>query len=105
MRVFGELLGKLLGKGFAELLDRGLGRWLGESFAALLEREGLLGTVLLGGVATCIYLIPWIVAASRETRNRGTIAVVNILLGWTFIGWVIALAMAFGEMGQGSNEG
>jgi hypothetical protein len=26
--------------------------------------------------------------------NLGSVAVINTFLGWTFIGWVVALAMA-----------
>lgn len=41
-----------------------------------------------------IYMIPAIVAAFRKLPSANSIAVVNIFLGWTFIGWVVALAMA-----------
>jgi hypothetical protein len=27
-------------------------------------------------------------------RNVGSIAVINVLFGWTFVGWVAALALA-----------
>ena len=30
----------------------------------------------------------------------GSIAVINILLGWTVIGWVVALAMAVADTGR-----
>jgi len=35
-----------------------------------------------------------IVALMRKVPNQGSIAVINIFLGWTVIGWVVALAMA-----------
>jgi hypothetical protein len=54
-----------------------------------------LGLVFLG-VAILFYFVPSIVAGSRHTVNAGGVFVVNLLLGWTFIGWVIALAMAAG---------
>jgi hypothetical protein len=31
----------------------------------------------------------------RKHPNAGAIAVLNLLLGWTFIGWVIALVWSF----------
>jgi hypothetical protein len=34
------------------------------------------------------------VAASRKHNNEGAIFVLNLLLGWTFLGWVIALIWA-----------
>jgi hypothetical protein len=41
-----------------------------------------------------IYIIPLIVALIRKVPNTGSVAVINILLGWTLVGWAVALAMA-----------
>lgn len=41
-----------------------------------------------------LYFVPLIVAAIRKSRAIGGIAAVNILLGWTFLGWVGALVWA-----------
>ncbi len=41
-----------------------------------------------------IYFIPVIIAKYRQVKHIGSIAVIDIFLGMTFIGWVIALAMA-----------
>jgi multisubunit Na+/H+ antiporter MnhG subunit len=41
-----------------------------------------------------LYFLPTIVAVSRKVTNQGSVAVINAFLGWTMIGWVIALAMA-----------
>ncbi len=43
------------------------------------------------------YFVPSIVAVTREMPNKGSTIVVNLFLGWTFIGWVVALAMACGR--------
>jgi hypothetical protein len=40
------------------------------------------------------YFIPAIVASCRRQNATGAIMVLNIFLGWTFIGWVIALVWA-----------
>lgn len=48
-----------------------------------------VGILLLIG-----YFIPTIVAYARSVPNKGSVAVVNFFLGWTVIGWIIALAMA-----------
>jgi hypothetical protein len=45
-------------------------------------------------VFTLGYMLPWAVAATRGKSNSGAIALVNLLLGWTFVGWVVALVMA-----------
>lgn len=36
------------------------------------------------------YFLPSIIAGSKKKRNAGAIFALNLLLGWTFIGWVIA---------------
>ncbi|MEU3317111.1 superinfection immunity protein [Streptomyces sp. NPDC006662] len=45
-------------------------------------------------VVLVLYLVPTVVAMVRAVPNRGSVMVVNIFLGWTLIGWVVALAMA-----------
>lgn len=46
-------------------------------------------------VALLIYFTPTFVAVKRDHRNVASITVVNLFLGWSLIGWVIALAWAF----------
>ena len=51
----------------------------------------------LGGfalVAFVLYFLPSLVAAIRKVPNLGSVVVINFFLGWTFVGWVVALAMA-----------
>lgn len=45
-------------------------------------------------VVLALYLAPSIVGFARNMPNKGIICVINVFLGWTFIGWVIALAWA-----------
>lgn len=47
-------------------------------------------TLLIIGLL--VYFIPCFVAAYRNHPNGAPIAVVNLFLGWTLIGWVVALA-------------
>jgi len=42
----------------------------------------------------CIYFLPAIVASQKKKRNRQAIFILNLCVGWTFIGWVIALVWA-----------
>lgn len=44
---------------------------------------------------SAVYVLPTIVAVYRQHHNRVPITLVNILLGWTAIGWVVALIWAF----------
>ena len=48
--------------------------------------------LLLFGIG--LYFLPTIVAFSRHAPSPGSVAVINVFLGWTFIGWVFALIMA-----------
>jgi hypothetical protein len=41
-----------------------------------------------------LYFVPVIVAVSRKVTNQGSVAVIHVFLGWTVIGWIVALAMA-----------
>jgi hypothetical protein len=49
----------------------------------------ILFPLLIIGIA--IYFIPTFIAASRQHKNTLAIVLVNILTGWTFIGWIVAL--------------
>ena len=40
------------------------------------------------------YLLPTIIASLRKHHQIASIAVVNLFLGWTLLGWVAALAWA-----------
>jgi hypothetical protein len=42
-----------------------------------------------------IYLLPFIVAMKRKHKNRVPIFLVNLLFGWSFIGWGVALVWSF----------
>lgn len=48
-------------------------------------------------VVIAIYLLPTIIAVGRKMPNTGSIVVIDILLGWTVVGWIVALAMASGD--------
>lgn len=50
--------------------------------------SGLVILVLAG------YFIPAIIAAVRGHKNRMAITALNVLLGWTFVGWVAAFVWA-----------
>ena len=45
-----------------------------------------------------IYFIPLIVALGRYHHQRTAIVMLNIFLGWTLLGWIIALIWACTEV-------
>ncbi|KAA1011374.1 superinfection immunity protein [Paraburkholderia panacisoli] len=50
------------------------------------------GAVVLG--ALMLYLVPAMIADAREREDAFAVTMVNILLGWTVIGWFAALIWA-----------
>ncbi|HEX8247166.1 MAG TPA: superinfection immunity protein [Pyrinomonadaceae bacterium] len=65
--------------------------------------EGLVGIVivmflvLLGGI---IYFLPTIIAGSNGHNNFAIIFLLNLFLGWSFIGWIIAVIWSVIVVGE-----
>lgn len=67
---------------------------------------GALGGLILLLIAIGLYFIPSMVAFDRNIPNRNSVLVINLLLGWTLLGWVAALAMAVsGERRKAPGDG
>jgi len=53
------------------------------------------GAVLIGlsvlVAAFGIYFLPGIIASNRRHPSENSIVILNLFLGWTFLGWVVAL--------------
>lgn len=56
--------------------------------------ENVGGLVILWVIVVVIYFLPGMVAKSRGHHQYTAILVLNLLLGWTVVGWVIALVWA-----------
>jgi hypothetical protein len=55
----------------------------------------LLASVIVGLVLGCLlYALPSIVAYNRRHLNLMAITALNILLGWTALGWIVAMIWA-----------
>jgi hypothetical protein len=48
----------------------------------------VVAAILTGG-----YLLPWAIAAVRDVPHW-SVFWVNLLLGWTVVGWIVALVMS-----------
>jgi hypothetical protein len=46
------------------------------------------------GLGSFLYFMPFIVAVARSKRDILGIFLLNFFLGWTLIGWVVALISA-----------
>ncbi len=51
----------------------------------------MLTGILILIVSVLFYILPALIAAGRHHHNWVAILVLNILLGWTLLGWIIAL--------------
>jgi uncharacterized membrane protein YqaE (UPF0057 family) len=61
----------------------------GDIVSDQLENLVLVGTFLF------MYFLPALVAWKRRHGNASAIGVLNLLLGWTMIGWIGSLVWAF----------
>jgi len=65
------------------------------------ERVGILShwplILLLLVASSPLYFLPSFVAIARK-HQVGMVIVLNAFLGWTLMGWVVALAIAFGAL-------
>ena len=46
---------------------------------------------LVTSLLAALYFLPSVVATARRKRNAGAITLLNLFLGWTILGWIIAL--------------
>lgn len=58
----------------------------------------VLVVVIIAGFVC--YFLPTLIAMMRGHANTAPILVVNLLLGWLLVGWVIALAWSFSSQAR-----
>jgi Superinfection immunity protein len=56
--------------------------------------DGLTGLLFIN---IPLYMLPTIIAGYRVHPNTAAVAMLNLLLGWTGLGWVAALAWSFAK--------
>ena len=56
--------------------------------------EDVLQAAVTASVLAAVYCLPMIVAIRYRHCRRKAITALNLLLGWTLVGWVIALLWA-----------
>ncbi len=65
-------------------------------FAQASETDGSGFVSLLGVfVLFVLYWLPTVIALYRKHHNKWAILVLNLLLGWTVLGWIAALVWSF----------
>lgn len=65
------------------------------ALAAASQDPPVAAQIFAGIGVFLLYWAPAIIGALRRVRSLGSLIVVNLFLGWTVIGWIVALAMAF----------
>lgn len=54
----------------------------------------VLGALAVTAIGFAMYFLPSLIALGRDIRSGGGVVVVNLLLGWTLLGWLVALVWA-----------
>jgi len=63
------------------------------------DSNPILMLVILA-ILVVVYFIPTWVASARKHHNENAILFTNLLLGWTFLGWVASLIWALTSVRQ-----
>lgn len=53
-----------------------------------------IGVVAIPCILLALYFLPAIVGSRRDHHNQTAIAVLNLLFGWTLLGWGLAMVWA-----------
>lgn len=70
----------------SDMMNRERGENMTENFGPILVITFLLIFVL--------YFIPTLIAILNKKKSKAAIIILNVLTGWSFIGWIIALIWA-----------
>ena len=46
-------------------------------------------------ITVAVYILPTLLAWKRQSSRRWRVTFVNLLLGWTVVGWIAAMVMTF----------
>lgn len=60
--------------------------------------------VVASALAAFLYFLPWVIAVERRATTANGIILLDVLAGWTFIGWVVALVWAVSAPTSGSEQ-
>lgn len=61
----------------------------------------LLVSLLLWALMLGAYLLPTMIAGNRDHHNFGAIFALNLLLGWSILGWIIAFIWSLTSLPDG----
>jgi T4 superinfection immunity protein len=61
-----------------------------------------IGRVIGFFIGLALYFVPTIIAFNRRSQHRVAILLVNLLLGWTLVGWIAMLVWAIVDRSENS---
>ena len=70
---------------------------LGGSMSVVTDKKRRPLSAIISWVVTVLtlgYMLPWAIAATRGKRNAWAIFWLTVLLGWTLVGWLVAVVMS-----------
>ena len=86
-----------------------LADWLARIFGSeeiddLLGAAGPIKLLVLAIAALAVYFFPYWVALLRRHHSVAAVFALNLLLGWTFVFWVLALVWALSNAWPGESR-
>ena len=63
-----------------------------------MEIDNEIGYVLAAILGCAVYVVPMVIAAVRRHHQTAPILVLNVLFGWTVIGWIVAMVWSLGAI-------
>ncbi|MGZ3159564.1 MAG: superinfection immunity protein [Burkholderiaceae bacterium] len=54
----------------------------------------VIGVIIVFSLILTLYFLPSFVAIGRDHHQTTAIAILNLFLGWTLLGWILALVWA-----------
>lgn len=58
------------------------------------QTQIIILAILMTSFTLVMYFLPTIIAFLRKHNQRGAIFLLNFLLGWTVIGWIVSIVWA-----------
>jgi hypothetical protein len=61
-------------------------------------------SIIAGNIGFFLYMLPSVVGSCRAHHSQPAITMLNLLLDWTLLGWVLALVWACTATGQATQR-
>ncbi len=68
------------------------------------KRQMIASSTRLLVILFILYWLPSVIALMRHHHSVGGIIALNILLGWTAVGWIVSLVWSLGNAGGGASQ-